>query len=98
MRFKVYFCGKCHDIGREKLGQEVIKEVMHYQPPWLGAALVKILRGKENVDEGFYRIAFKHCSRSDDLEYIVKEYERKKGDKKPVTASKLSLKNIKKLG
>ena len=50
------------------------------------------------MDEKFFKIAFKYCSRGDDMKYIVETYQSKMSKKKQGSSAKLSLKNIKKLG
>lgn len=71
---------------------------MRYEPPWLGTALIDILKVNDNVDEQFIQIVFNHCTRGEDLAYLLKIFKKRGSKNDIISSSKLSLKNIKKFG
>lgn len=50
---------------------------MQYEPPWLSNDLVQILRNNPNIDESFINIAFVHCSKGEDLRFIIAQHLKK---------------------
>ena len=67
LKFKVHLSNKCYNLKKVALGNQIIQEVMAFEPPWFSSDLVKILRENPNIDDNFIKIAFKHCTRGEDL-------------------------------
>jgi hypothetical protein len=91
----VYLCSRAFTLKKTKLANEIVEEVVRFEPPWISTELIKICKENPHCDEQFITIAFNYCARGEDLEYILSFHDKTKTNSPSV---RLSLKNIRNLG
>lgn len=50
LKFKMQLCKKLFTMKKIKMGNQVLEDVMRYEPPWFSTEVVKILRENPTID------------------------------------------------
>ncbi len=64
LKFKIDLAQLAYEKGKIKFGEQVLKQVLQYEPPWISSEIIKIIQKSPHsaaINHSFLNIAFEYC-------------------------------------